>query len=111
VIWCGLDHEPDEMRDAPTIVIEIVSADRRDRQRDYETKRAEYSQIGVLEYWIMDRFQRRVTVVCFGDSGETQSLYSETDLLTTPLLPGFELPLSRWFATADRFTRNQAAEG
>jgi Uma2 family endonuclease len=110
VIWCGLDHEPDEMRDAPTIVIEIVSADRRDRQRDYETKRAEYSQIGVLEYWIMDRFQRRVTVVRFGGSGETQTLYAETELLTTPLLPGVELPLPRWFAVADRFTRNRAAD-
>src|SRR5690606_10933661 len=50
VIWCGLDRDRDVMRDVPAIVIEMVSPDRRDPQRDYETKRSEYSQIGVLEY-------------------------------------------------------------
>jgi Uma2 family endonuclease len=97
-----LDHDPDVMRDVPQVVIEIVSADRRDRRRDYETKRSEYSQIGVLEYWIIDRFQRRVTVVRFGEPEETQTLLTEADVLTTPLLPGLEIPLDRLFATADR---------
>lgn len=67
VIWCGLDHDPDVLHEPPTIVIEMVSADRRDRQRDYETKRREYTEIGVEEYWILDRFQRRATVVRFGE--------------------------------------------
>ncbi len=110
VIWCGLDQAPDIMHDVPAIVIESVSADRRDRQRDYETKRFEYSQIGVREYWIMDRFQRRVTICRFGEQGETETVLSESDMLTTPLLPGFELPLRLWFAEADQFTRRGPVE-
>jgi Uma2 family endonuclease len=102
VTWCGLDDDPDVMRDVPQVVVEMVSADRRDRRRDYETKRNEYSQIGVLEYWIIDRFQRRVTVVRFSESGETETLLTEANVLTTPLLPGLEIPLARLFATADR---------
>jgi Uma2 family endonuclease len=102
VIWCGLDHDPDVMQDVPQVVVEIVSADRRDRQRDYETKRQEYSDIGIVEYWIIDRFQRRVTVVRFSESGETQTLLGVAYVLTTPLLPGLEIPLTRLFATADR---------
>ena len=105
VIWCGLDRDPDVRQDVPAIIIEMVSPDRRDRERDYEAKRIEYSQIGVLEYWIIDRFQRRVTVVCFRDNGEIESILSEVDVLATPLLPGFELPLARLFAVADRVTR------
>ncbi len=94
VIWCGLDHDPDVMQDVPQIVIEMVSADRRDRRRDYETKRSEYSQIGVREYWIIDRFQRRATIVRFGEPGETQIDFDGSpDVLTTPLLPGLEIPL------------------
>lgn len=102
VIWCGLDHFPDVMRDMPQVVIAMVSADRRDRRRDYETKRSEYSQIGVLEYWIIDRFQRRVTIVRFDESGETEARLSESEILNTPLLPGLEVRLARLFATADR---------
>jgi Uma2 family endonuclease len=112
VIWCGLDRDPDpdDIQDVPTIVIEMVSADRRDRRRDYEAKRSEYSQIGVREYWIMDRFQRRVTICRFEEQGETEAVLSESDVLSTPLLPGFELPLSRWFAEADRFTPRNPRE-
>jgi Uma2 family endonuclease len=104
VIWCGLDHDPDVIRDVPQIVIEMVSADRRDRRRDYETKRGEYSRIGVLEHWIIDRFTRQATVVRFGEEGETETIFLESDLLTTPLLPGLEIPLARLFATADRLS-------
>ena len=111
VIWCGLDHDPDVAREVPAIVIEMVSAGRRDRQRDYETKRHEYSQIGILEYWIIDRFQRCATIVRFGEEGETQTVLSETDQLGTPLLPGFELPLARLFAMADRFAPRRRREG
>lgn len=106
VIWCGLDHDPDVLHEPPTIVIEMVSADRRDRQRDYETKRREYTEIGVEEYWILDRFQRRATVVRFGEV-ETQTVLAETDILTTLLLPGFELPLASWLTVADRFSPSE----
>ncbi len=105
VIWCGLEREPDVVRDVSSIVIEMVSADRRDRQRDYETKRLEYSQIGVQEYWILDRFQRHAVVVRFTEAGETQTRLDDQALIVTPLLPGFELPLARLFAVADRFTQ------
>ncbi len=111
VIWCGLDHDPDVAHDVPAIVIEMVSADRRDRERDYETKRKEYSQIGVIEYWIIDRFQRGATIVRFSEEGETQTVLSEADQITTPLLPGFELPLARLFQMADRFAPRRRGEG
>ncbi len=61
-IWTSLGRVPDVEKDIPTIVVEFVSAKKRDHIRDYETKRAEYLGIGVREYWIIDRFQRIMTV-------------------------------------------------
>lgn len=104
VVWCGFSHDVDVDQDVPSIVIEMVSADRRDRERDYQAKRREYRELGVQEYWILDRFERQLTLVRFDAQAESQIVLTESDTLTTPLLPGFELPLSRWLAEADRFS-------
>src|SRR5208283_1750113 len=62
-IWTGLGRIADPRRDVPTIAVEFVSAGRRNRQRDYMDKRQEYMEAGVREYWIIDRFQRTLTLV------------------------------------------------
>lgn len=100
VIWCGLGRQPHAKKDVPTIVVELVSQDLRDRKRDYEEKRTEYAAIGVKEYWIIDRFRRTMTV-CRGDAD--LQVVRETETYTTDLLPGFELPLGKLLAVADRW--------
>ncbi len=82
---------PDQV---PDLVFEFVSPGKKNRQRDYVEKRAEYERIGVREYVIVDRFDRKVTILTLGDN----SAYAERALLPdatyrTPLLPGFEVPL------------------
>lgn len=101
VIWTGLGRIPDTRRDQPTIAIEFVSAGKRDFQRDYMTKRDEYLRAGVLEYWIIDRFRRRMTVLRGGTEPVTEIVIGEHETYTTPLLPGFELPLAQLLAVAD----------
>ena len=61
-IWTGLGRRPDPDTDVPAIVVEFVSRRRRDRQRDYSEKRVEYLASGVSEYWVIDRFQKIMTV-------------------------------------------------
>lgn len=100
VIWAGLGRFPEIDRDPPTIVIEFVSNTSRDRRRDHEQKREEYAEIGVAEYWIIDRFRRTMTV-CRGN--EVPLIVRETETYTTDRLPGFELPLGKLLAVADRY--------
>ena len=88
-------------QDQPTIAIEFVSASKRDFQRDYIDKRDEYLRAGVLEYWIIDRFRRRMTVVRGGSDPVTEIVITEQETYTTPLLPGFALPLAQLLAVAD----------
>jgi Uma2 family endonuclease len=98
VIWIGLGRRPVPETDIPTIVVEFVSNTFRDRRRDYEEKRNEYADIGVSEYWIIDRFRRTMTV-CRGR--QAPQLLVETEKYSTPLMPGFELSLAHILAEAD----------
>ena len=102
VIWTGLGRIPDTRRDQPTIALEFVSASKRDVQRDYLLKRDACRRAGVREYWIIGRFRRRMTVVRGGGTDPvTEIVVSEQETYSTPLLPGFELPLAQLLAAAD----------
>ena len=98
VIWAGLGRMPNVRRDVQAIVVEFVSAGKRNRVRDYQAKRDEYRAAGIREYWVIDRFRRQMTV--FHQDG-SQAIVVEAEAYRTPLLPGFELPLTRLLAEAD----------
>jgi Uma2 family endonuclease len=100
VIWARLGRVPIPTTDVPTVVVEFVSKGKRNRLRDYQQKRREYRKIGVAEYWITDRFRRTMTVYRLHG---TQHIVHEGESYRTPLLPGFELPLDRLLAAADRW--------
>ncbi len=102
VIWTGLGRHP-RRNDVSTIVIEFVSAGKRNRQRDYDEKQQEYLEIGVKEYRVIDRFRRTLIVTTPGDKGPRKRVVRAQQIYTTPLLPGFELPLGRLLAIADEW--------
>jgi len=99
-IWAGLGRKP-RRREAPTIAVEFVSKDRRDWLRDYRVKKREYKQIGIKEYWIIDRFRRIMTVIINEPGRAAELVVREKQTYRTPLLPGFELPLAQLLAAAD----------
>jgi Uma2 family endonuclease len=105
VIWAGLGRLPDPTVDVPTIVVEFVSKRKRDRWRDYVEKRREYLALGVQEYWIIDRFRRIMTVYRRQPGQPAEQVVAEADTYRTDLLPGFELPLARLLALADRWQK------
>ena len=55
-IWAGLGRDPEE-DEPPTIAVEFVSKGKVNQERDYIAKRAEFREIGVREYWVIDRFR------------------------------------------------------
>ncbi len=104
VIWAGLGRMPRPRQDMPTIAVEFVSPGKRNWLRDYIEKRREYLEAGVREYWVIDRFQKIMTV--YRKDEETVVRADQT--YRTDLLPGFELSLaklltvsSRWAGTED----------
>jgi Uma2 family endonuclease len=101
VIWIGLGRMPRERTDTPTVAVEFVSPGRRSRVRDYTAKRAEYAEVGISEYWIIDRFRRRLTVIRMANGEQAELVFVEGDTYRTPLMPGFELSVSSLFEESD----------
>ena len=102
VIWIGLGFTP-TLETEPTIVVEFVSKGKRNEYRDYEEKSEEYMGIDVQEYWIIDRFRRIMTVFHRTGGKVRKRVIKENQTFTTPLLPGFELPLGKLLGRADRW--------
>jgi Uma2 family endonuclease len=102
VIWAGLKRQPDPRVDVPTMVVEFVSAGKRNRRRDFLEKRDEYLAIGVTEYWVVDRFRRQMTIYRLG---QPEILVAENEVYRPDLLPGFELSLAHILAVADRWEK------
>lgn len=102
IIWAGLGRMP-ERKEKPTIIVEFASKRKRDRTRDYVEKRKEYFRLGVKEYWIVDRFQRTMTVHIRGKASFQSRVIQESETYETNLLPGFILPLARLFERSDRW--------
>jgi Uma2 family endonuclease len=103
VIWAGRGRRPDPRVDVPSIVIEWVSESKRDWLRDYIEKRDQYRELGVGEYWVFDRFRRTLTVHRGTQQAPEETVVKEGETYRTPLLPGFEVPLARLLAVADRW--------
>ncbi len=99
VIWAGLGRRPREKKDVPTIAVEFVSAGKRNAIRDYETKRVEYLGVGVVEYWVIDRFRRTLTV--HRKTAKKPIVVGEFETYETKLLPGFVLHMDEIMVAAD----------
>jgi len=104
-IWAGLGRQPDDTQDPATIAVEFVSESKRDRVRDFEEKLAEYPVAGVKEYWIIDRFQRQMFAYRFHGRRRLPIITEEMGKYSTPLLPGFELPLASLLERSDAWTK------
>jgi Uma2 family endonuclease len=103
-LWPGKFREPDILFmaaeqasrigeafwEGADLVMEVVSDD--DRRRDLETKRREYAQAGIAEYWVVDPQEGRITVLRL--DGAVYAVHGEFTAgtkATSHLLPDFSL--------------------
>jgi Uma2 family endonuclease len=85
------------LQGAPDLVVEILSPST--ASRDRTLKRDVYERHGVDEYWVVSPQQRVVQVHRRrGEKLAPPIQFGANDILTTPILPGLELPLAKIFA-------------
>lgn len=75
---------------------EVVSADA--PEHDLVTKRAEYAQAGIPEYWIVEPQSEHITVLSLqGSAYIEQGRYVRGDTIQSPLLVGFSVAVAAIF--------------
>jgi Uma2 family endonuclease len=78
-------------RFTPDLAIEIASEN--DTQNNLLVKKQRYRKAGVAEVWIISIETREILIY----SEQRNLILSETDLISTPLLPGFSISLEEIF--------------
>ena len=79
---------------APDLVVEVLSEST--AKTDRTTKLKLYARYGVAEYWVIDPAMSSVEIYRLVPGGyELAAQLESSHSLTSPLFPGFTLPLSR----------------
>ena len=87
----------DWVRGAPDLVVEVLSPD--GLERDRFVKRGLYAENGVPEYWIVDADAKTIEVFSLrGGKYVPNGYFENDDVLVSPLLSEFNLPVADVFA-------------
>jgi Uma2 family endonuclease len=105
IIFLHKDHfhaRHNRVWDGADLVMEVVSDDPKDRQRDYEQKLLDYAEAKVAEYWIVD-YERRIVLVhrLDVDRYTIHGQFTPGQLATSNLLEGFSIEVAALFAAAE----------
>ena len=104
LVWVSAERLPEilgedgKLHDAPDLVVEVLSPGSTNTRRDRESKLQLYSVRAVREYWIVDWPAKSLQV--FRRQAAALKLAATLvvgDEITSPLLPGFNLPITRLF--------------
>ena len=100
VVWISRERGAQGLRPdgklyaAPELVVEVLSPGSTNERRGREVKLKLYAREGVEEYWLVDWRTRTVEVYRRGgDLLQQAETLTDTDTLTSPLLPGFAYPV------------------
>ncbi len=85
----------------PLLVVEVVSPGELQWERDYIAKRAQYSDRGIPEYWIVNPQDETVLILAQGDAGLEEVVTVTDDRpLASPQFPNFPLTAAVLFSSA-----------
>lgn len=82
------DRMADEYWEGADLVMEVVSGN---RDLDLVTKRREYAQAGIPEYWIVDAQSETVAVLALRGGGYEPRVHGRGAVAASVALPGFEV--------------------
>ncbi|MGD1953563.1 MAG: Uma2 family endonuclease [Leptolyngbyaceae cyanobacterium] len=83
---------------APSLIIEVVSPGKANRDRDYRYKHTEYAARGVAEYWIIDPDKQCITLCLWVDGQYEDTLFEDNLPLKSTIIPDFNLSTAQILA-------------
>lgn len=87
----------------PVFVLEVVSPEETNRERNYVRKRAQYAAVGISEYVIVDPEECSVTILVLEQDGYREAgCYRENQRVISPTFPDLMLTVNQIFACSER---------
>jgi Uma2 family endonuclease len=94
----NLRHRSNRLWTGADLVMEVVSADPKDRQRDYNEKLVDYAEGGISEYWIVDPVEQAVIVYQLDVTSYVErGRFSLGEIATSRRLDGFAVNVTALF--------------
>ncbi|MGI8935280.1 MAG: Uma2 family endonuclease [Phormidesmis sp.] len=82
----------------PSLVVEVVSPGKENRDRDYRYKRTEYAARGVAEYWIIDPEAQKMTLCLWVEGQYEDTLYEDNRTIQSTVIKAFNLSAAQILA-------------
>jgi Uma2 family endonuclease len=105
IIFLHRDHfhaRHNRVWDGADLVMEVVSEDVKDKNRDYEEKMADYAEAKIAEYWIVDPELQHVIVHRLdGHRYAVYGQFTRGQQATSTLLEGFGVDVTALFTAAE----------
>ncbi len=86
-------------RRIPALAAEVVS--RGSITRDYQAKREEYLAYGLVEYWIVDPLERKVTVLTRRGDTWSEAVFRGDQVIASVVLTGFATTVAELWVDVD----------
>ncbi|MEH2052375.1 Uma2 family endonuclease [Nostoc sp.] len=84
------------LKTAPPLLVEVVSPESIDR--DYNQKTSEYAAMGMVEYWIVDPLENKITVCLLNQSSYKQTMFIEDQRIVSQTFPELTLTAQQVFS-------------
>lgn len=84
------------LKTAPPLLVEVVSPESIDR--DYNQKTSEYAAMGVVEYWIVDPLENKVTVCLLNQGNYKQTVFIKAQRIVSQMFPESTLTAQQIFS-------------
>ncbi|MEH1843000.1 MAG: Uma2 family endonuclease [Nostoc sp.] len=81
------------LKTAPPLLVEVVSPESIDR--DYNQKTSEYAAMGVVEYWIVDPLENKVTVCLLNQGSYKQFVFAGNQQIVSQIFPELSLAVQQ----------------
>ncbi len=75
----------------PQLVVEVVSPGKKNRDRDYRYKRSQYQARGIIEYWIVDPIEQKITIFNLVEGLYEERIFKEKEAIASPILSELNL--------------------
>jgi Uma2 family endonuclease len=79
-------------------------------ERDYRTKREEYLAYSLLEYWIVDPLEQKVTVLTRRGDTWAEAVFRDDQVIVSLVLPGFATTVAELWVDVEDVADHDADE-